>query len=66
VPARQEKPVKCRKWRAGHCAARRSPYRAAYEDDPVALWCALSLRESLLQTRQTALDVSRQLTPSRS
>ena len=35
-------------------------------DNSVAVWRAMSLRESLLQTRQMALDVCRPLTPSRS
>src|SRR5690349_3098886 len=62
--ARQEKPVN---HSAEDGSARRRQFRTRCGDDnPVAPWREASLRESVWQTRQMALDVSRPLTPSRS
>ena len=62
APARQVKPVTF----PADCGCGGGERRAYCGVDPAAFGNAASLRESLLQTRQMALEVSRPLTPSRS
>jgi hypothetical protein len=59
MAARQEKPVICPAGMTGL-----GGIHAAYEDEPAAFLSVVFRRESLLQTRQMALEVSRPLIPS--